>query len=102
MPSSPLHSVVTRRPTAATRCWRSRLRRSDKDCLDLPTTGRQRLLDGLQGPEPHAVAHADETPMPYGLNHLRIQQLREGHQAGLEGWPFVLAARLAAPSAHSG
>jgi hypothetical protein len=38
------------------------------------------------------VAHADETPPPYGLAHLRIQQLGEGQPARLGGWPFVLAA----------
>ena len=37
----------------------------DKGGLDLPATGRQHLLDGLQGPEHHAVAHADQTPTPY-------------------------------------
>jgi hypothetical protein len=43
------------------------------------------------------VAHADETPTPYGLDHLRIQQLGEGHPAWLGGWPFVLAARRLHP-----
>src|SRR5215813_15586802 len=64
----------------------------DKGRLDLPATGRQYLLDGLQGPEHHAVAHADETPPAYGLDHLRIQQLGEGQPARLGVWPFVLAA----------
>jgi len=55
----------------------------DKGRLDLPATGRQHLLDGLQGAEHHAGAHADQTPAPHGLDHLGIEQLWLRHPARL-------------------
>jgi hypothetical protein len=54
----------------------------DKGRLDLPATGHQHLLDGLKGPEHHAVTHADQTPTPHDLEHLRIEQLWQRHRQG--------------------
>lgn len=51
----------------------------DKSRIDLPTTGCQHLLDRLQGPEHDATAHADQTPSPYGLDHLSVKQLGPGY-----------------------
>src|SRR5262249_39777655 len=55
----------------------------DEGGVDVPTTRREHLLDGLQGPEHDAVAHAHQAPTPYGLDHLRIQQPWQRHPARL-------------------
>jgi hypothetical protein len=60
--------------------------------VDLPAAGREHLLDGLQGPEHHAVVHAHQAPPAHGLDPLGIQQLRQRHPARLGGWPCGLAA----------
>ena len=59
---------------------------------DLPAAGRSHLVDGLQGPEDHPVAHAHQAPPAYRLDHLRIEQLGEGHPARLRGGACGLAA----------
>src|SRR5215831_2179966 len=55
----------------------------DKGRLDLPATGRQHLCDACYRPEHHAVAHADQMPAPHGLDHLRVEQLRQRHPTRL-------------------
>ena len=55
----------------------------DEGGVDVPTTRREHLLDGLQGPEYDAVAHAHQAPTPYGLDHLRLQQPWQRHPAPL-------------------
>src|SRR5712691_9571982 len=55
--------------------------------VDLPATGHQHLLDRLQRAEHDAVLHADQTAPPHGLDHLRIEQTRQGYPAWLGGWP---------------
>ena len=58
----------------------------------LPAAGRSHLLDGLEGAEHHAVAPLHQAPAAYGLDDLRLQERRQGHPAGLGGWPGGLAA----------
>src|SRR5712691_463790 len=60
----------------------------DKGRIDLPATGRQHLLDGLKGSEHHAVAHADETPTPYGLTTCAYSNWGRGIQRGLGDGPL--------------
>ena len=55
----------------------------DEGGVDVPTTRREHLLDGLQSPEHDAVAHAHQAPPPHGLDHLRVAQLRQGQPARL-------------------
>src|SRR6266496_1660476 len=61
--------------------------------VDLPATGRKHLLDRLKRAEHDAVADADQTPPAYGLDDLRIEQLRQGHPAGRGRGTFGLATR---------
>jgi len=57
-PSPPLHSVMTRCPTAAT-CWRMvRFGPLNERGVDLPAVRRQHLLNDGQRAEHHTVAHA--------------------------------------------
>src|SRR5215467_13427817 len=49
--------------------------------IDVPTKRSEEVIDGLQGAKHHAVLHVDQTPAPYGLHHLRIEQLRQWHPA---------------------
>src|SRR6266571_9245014 len=49
--------------------------------VDLPAAGREYLLDGLQGPEDHPVAHPHQAPPAYRLDHLRIEQPGQRHPA---------------------
>src|SRR5262249_57988093 len=61
--------------------------------VDLPTARRVHLLDGLKGPEHHAVTHAYQAPAAHRLHHLRIEQRRLRHPAPLRGRTFGLSAR---------
>src|SRR2546426_9189508 len=70
--------------------------------VDLPAAGREHLLDRLEGAKHDAVCHADQPAPPYGLDHLRIEQLRQRHPARLGVWPFVLAAGRLHPLAEMG
>src|SRR5258708_24312415 len=47
----------------------------DEGGVDVPTTRREHLLDGLQSPEHDAVAHAHQPPPPHVLHHLPLPQL---------------------------
>ena len=49
--------------------------------VDLPAAGRQHLLHRLQGAEHHAVAHPYQPTAPYGLDHLRREELGQWHPA---------------------
>src|SRR5919197_3099962 len=49
--------------------------------VDLPAMHREHLLDGTEGAEDDAGLHVDEAPAPHGLDHLRIEQLRQRHPA---------------------
>ena len=60
--------------------------------VDVPTQGSQDVLDGLQGAKHHAVAHADQTPAPHRLHHLRIEQPRQWQPARLGCWALRLPA----------
>jgi len=60
--------------------------------VDLPAARRSHLLDGLEGPEHHAVTHAHQAPAPHRLDDLRIEQLRQGYPAGLRGRAWGLAS----------
>src|SRR6266540_7413345 len=51
--------------------------------IDLPTVYREHLLDGLKGPKHHTVCDADQALAAHGLDHLRIEQLGQGHPAWL-------------------
>src|SRR5438093_13071139 len=48
---------------------------------DLPTAGREALLNGLQGPEHHAVTHAHQASAAHGLDHLGVEQPGQWHPA---------------------
>jgi len=61
-------------------------------CVDVPTVWSQEVIDGLQGAKHHAVRHVDQAPAPYGLHHLRIEQLGQWHPAQLGGWTLRLPA----------
>src|SRR6266446_9034323 len=67
--------------------------------IDLPAARGQPLLDRLERAEHNAVRHAHQAPPAYRLDHLRIQQPRQGPPARLGRWPFVLAARWLDPLA---
>src|SRR5712691_8396771 len=60
--------------------------------IDLPAVGRQHLLDCLHRAEHHAVAHPDQTSPAYGLDHLRIEQLRPRYPARRGHGAFALAS----------
>src|SRR6266852_1133688 len=70
--------------------------------VDLPAAGRSHLLDGLQGPEDHPVAHPHQAPPAYRLDHLRIEQPGQRHPAWLGRRTFVLAAWWLHPLAEMG
>src|SRR5712691_10930041 len=65
--------------------------------VDLPAAGREHLLDGLQGPEDHPVAHPHQAPPAYRLDHLRIAQPGQRHPAGLRRGACRLLARWLHP-----
>src|SRR5262249_51063039 len=70
--------------------------------VDLPAMRGQHLLDRLQRAEDHAVRDVDQAPPAYCLDHLRIEQPRQRHPAGLEYRTFVLAAWWLRPLAEMG
>jgi len=70
--------------------------------LDLPAVGRQYLLDCLNGAKHHAVPHPHQAPLAHGLYHLRIEELRPGHPAGLRRGTGSLAAWWLDPVAKVG
>src|SRR5437879_7256029 len=74
----------------------------DKRCVDLPTARRKHLLDGFQGAKHHAVAHVHQTPAAHGLDHLRIEQLGQGHPAWLGYRPCGLATSGLYPAPEMG
>ena len=53
--------------------------------VDLPTAGRQHLLDRCQRAEHDAVLHVNQAPAPHGFDHLGIEQLGQRHPARLRG-----------------
>ena len=65
----------------------------DEGRIDLPATGRQPLLDGLTRAAPDPVPHPHQTTAPHGLDHLRLEQLRERHPARLGRWALRRLAR---------
>ena len=100
-PSSPLHSVVTRRPTAAT-CWRMvRLTRSMKAVLICQPQAASTCWTAARVPNTTRWLHADQAPPPHGLDHLRIEQLRAAASSAAWArglWPGGAAA---APTGRS-
>src|SRR5262249_15787465 len=70
--------------------------------VDLPAAGRQHLLDRLKRAEHDPVCDGDQTAPPHGLDHLRVEQLRQRHPARLGVWPLVLAAGRLHPLAEMG
>jgi hypothetical protein len=50
------------------------------------------MIDGFQRAKHHAVRHVDQAPAPHGLDHLRVEQTRQGHPARLGQRAFVLAS----------
>jgi hypothetical protein len=69
-----------------------------KRCIHLPAAGGQDLLDGPLRAKHHAVLHLDEAPSPHGLDHLRIEQLRQWHPAWLGGRTCGLFSRRLHPA----
>src|SRR5215475_9432155 len=68
--------------------------------IDLPPLLGQHVLDGLTEPEQHTVAHADQTPPPILLDHLCIQQLRQGPPPWLWGRALCLLTLRLHPQAE--
>src|SRR5215471_2021722 len=60
--------------------------------VDLPTAGREHLLDRLQRAAHDPVPHANQTAPPHGLHHLRIAQLRQRPPARLGHGACALAS----------
>src|SRR6266705_752395 len=71
----------------------------DEGCVDLPAVRGQPVLHRRQGTEDHPMAHPHQAPSAYHLDHLRIEQTRQGYPAGLGGGPGGLAARRLHPAA---
>src|SRR5205823_1324829 len=65
--------------------------------VDLPPTRGEDLLDGFKRTEHHAVMHPHQAPAPYGLAHLRREQLGPRQPARRRDWPCRLTARWLPP-----
>ena len=70
--------------------------------LDLPTAGSQHLLDGLQRAAYAPVSHADQAPVAYGLDDLRVEPWWEWPPARLGCRAWGLPARRLHPLAAMG
>jgi hypothetical protein len=68
-----------------------------KGRVDVPTSGGEPVLDGLQGAKHHAVLHVAQALAAHGLHHLGIEPPGQRHPTGLGRWPFVWAAWRWAP-----
>src|SRR2546430_17269820 len=64
----------------------------DERGVDLPAVRGAHLLDSLEGAEHHAMAHMDQTPPAYRLDHLRIPHPGQGQPRGLGHAPLSLPA----------
>jgi hypothetical protein len=64
---------------------------------ELPPTGPEHVLNGVQRAAYHPGAHLDETPPAHGLHHVRIEQLRERPPARRRSWPGGRTPRRVAP-----
>src|SRR6266702_6138492 len=64
----------------------------DERGVDLAAKWSQHGIDGLQCTKHHAMTHPYQTPSAHGLDHLRIEQLRQRHPARLGPGAFVLAS----------
>src|ERR1043166_7868772 len=47
--------------------------------VDVPAMRSQHVIDGLQRTKHHAMTQPYQTPSAHGLDHLRIEQLRQRH-----------------------
>jgi len=72
----------------------------DEGRIDLPAAHRQDLLHRRLGAEDHAVCHLDQAPPARDLDHLRIEQLRQGHPTWLGQGAFDLTALRLYPVAE--
>ena len=54
-----------------------------KGRVDLPATRCQHVVDTIERAAHHPVRHADQAPSAYRLHHVRLEQLWQGHPAGL-------------------
>ena len=97
-PSSPLHSVATRRPTGGHMLTDAQVHALNEGGIDLPVVGGQDLLDRLQRPEHDAPTDPHQTPAPCGLDHLRVEPLRQRHPARLGPCTFGLTPRRLHPA----
>src|SRR6266566_3819428 len=68
-----------------------------KGRVDLPATRCQHVVDTIERAEHPPVRHADQAPSAYRLHHLRIEQLWQGHPAGLRSGALGLPARWLYP-----
>jgi hypothetical protein len=73
-----------------------------KGCVDVPPQWGEDVIDSLQGAKHHAALHIAPAPAPYGLDHLRIEQLRQRHPTRFGGWPCGLAVWHLDPVAKMG
>src|SRR3989475_8130516 len=67
--------------------------------VDLPAMCGQPLLNSRQRAEDHPMAHSYQAPPAYRLDHLRIEQTRQGYPAWLGGGSCGLAAQRLHPVA---
>src|SRR5499433_75943 len=66
--------------------------------VDVPAQRRQHLLDGRDRAKHDAVLDINQAPAPYGLDHLCVEQLRQGHPAWLGHGAF---ARVRSPASSA-
>ena len=64
----------------------------DECRVDLPAKRTQHVIGGLDRAEDHTVLHVDQAPAPYGLDHLRIEQLRGAIERAFGHGPWARAA----------
>ena len=70
--------------------------------VDVPAQRAQNLIDGLDRAEDHTVHDVDSSLTPRGLDHLRIEQLRQGDPARLGQRPCGLTPRRLHPVPRGG
>ena len=73
-----------------------------KGGVDLPALRGQHVIDGIQRTKHDAVAHPDQASPAYRLDDLRVEQLWQGHPAGLGRRASGLTARELHPVAIVG
>src|SRR5215510_12604734 len=63
-----------------------------KGGVDVPTKRSQEVIDGLEEAKHPTELHSDETSPSHGFDHVRLEQLRQGHPTRLGGRAWRLPA----------